>query len=406
MSLQTLVLWLSGIGSDELSCYSPLFSRLREQGALVGLRAIPIVTPPVTSHQLLTGNNPGRWGMFDVFSRRGYEVTRSGPALPSAVQAQSVLNMLESSKFTTDHKELKIQEVPAALQASDACPDCVILKCDLDGQRNDYGVVEDALEAGLRLARAEQAGFFVVSDFHRPSVRATVNINNLFLDVDLIAARETAQGHKVVEWAETLVYHMGHGQIWVNLLGREPAGIVSPGEEYERVRDVVVKTLSSRLINPATGESVVESVYKKEALYQGDFLVTAPDLVAVFKTGYGPSRRSAELSFDDTVVSPVESDQPLWAGVSPEAAEGFLLTWGEGIRKGYTGPPAALIDFAPTLLYYLGAAIAKDIDGRIIEEIFEPLRFQQYPARYEEKAALTDEEEVLIAERLRALGYL
>ncbi|MEE8367028.1 MAG: hypothetical protein V3S30_01800 [Thermoanaerobaculia bacterium] len=80
-----------------------------------------------------------------------------------------------------------------------------------------------------------------------------------------------------------------------------------------------------------------------------------------------------------------------------------------------------MLDITPTVIHYLGFAVARDMDGRVLEGIFEPRFRDQHPVRYvdtyEDQAAAAaaatpvaeelDAEELADQERaLRALGYL
>jgi predicted AlkP superfamily phosphohydrolase/phosphomutase len=71
--------------------------------------------------------------------------------------------------------------------------------------------------------------------------------------------------------------------------------------------------------------------------------------------------------------------------------DGILLALGEGARRFETGAQPRLEDVAPTLLAALGVAWDETLDGSAPEG----------PAR-----AYAPDEEALVAERLRRLGYL
>ncbi|MGD2207300.1 MAG: alkaline phosphatase family protein, partial [Anaerolineae bacterium] len=70
-----------------------------------------------------------------------------------------------------------------------------------------------------------------------------------------------------VDWPRTRAYSLGNvGQIHLNVRGREPEGIVEPGEEYEAVRKEIIARLRE-LRDPETQEPVVQDVYCREQLY-------------------------------------------------------------------------------------------------------------------------------------------
>ena len=100
--------------------------------------------------------------------------------------------------------------------------------------------------------------------------------------------------------------------------------------------------------------------------------------------------------------------------------EGIFLAAGPHIRHSATIDGASVLDIAPTLLHYLGLPVAKDMDGKVLEDLFEPGFGKSHPIRYvasyedppgsepasepAEEYAAEDLEENLAA--LQALGYV
>ena len=96
--------------------------------------------------------------------------------------------------------------------------------------------------------------------------------------------------------------------------------------------------------------------------------------------------------------------------------EGVFIAKGPDIRP-HCEVRADIMDLAPTILYTLGEAIPPNMDGRVIQEIFEkgvpePLDMgteisrDGVPITREGTTPLSEEEERSIGERLRSLGYL
>jgi arylsulfatase A-like enzyme len=75
---------------------------------------------------------------------------------------------------------------------------------------------------------------------------------------------------------------------------------------------------------------------------------------------------------------------------------------------------AHLIDVAPTILYALGLPVPEDMDGRVLIEVFTQEHLAANPVRQRSPSTAlpavakhADEKaDAIIAERLRALGYL
>jgi tetratricopeptide (TPR) repeat protein len=102
--------------------------------------------------------------------------------------------------------------------------------------------------------------------------------------------------------------------------------------------------------------------------------------------------------------------------------DGIFLAAGPRIRRGADIQDASVLDITPTLLHYLGFAVARDMDGKVIEGIFEPEFWNENPVRYVDTYEAEDAEgaspaaevaeapsEAELAEqmrRLQALGYV
>jgi tetratricopeptide (TPR) repeat protein len=102
--------------------------------------------------------------------------------------------------------------------------------------------------------------------------------------------------------------------------------------------------------------------------------------------------------------------------------DGIFLAAGPHIRRGAEIHDASVLDITPTLLHYLGLAVARDMDGKVIEGIFEPEFWNEHPIRYvtsyededgegtspaaEVAGTPSDAELAEQMRRLQALGYV
>ena len=186
--------------------------------------------------------------------------------------------------------------------------------------------------------------------------------------------------------------------VWINLRGREAEGRVAP-ESYERVRDQVIAALRDWKI-PGRGP-VVAAARRREEVYEGPYLARAPDIVVelALDRGYGLSLVPTPWTTGAGFLALRElADEELQGGRGrgmngTHRSEGILITVGPGTpNAGLAG--ATLVDVAPSLLRTLG--IPQPEPG----EAFDGAAWGT-PRR-----AYTPEEDRLVAERLRALGYL
>lgn len=205
--------------------------------------------------------------------------------------------------------------------------------------------------------------------------------------------KNTLQGlqpRKEINWLKTKAYTIDGKSIYINLKRREPDGVVSPDLEYERMRREIIKRLY-RLVDPETGNQVVEKVFKKEEIYFGPHVERAPDLIAKFKRTY---RHSTKLE----PHLPVIAQEDWYSGVHHDCEDAFYSISGEGLSKGKYDN-IAILDVPAIILYLMGLPIPKDMDGKVLTEIFEPEILKMYPVRYVEPLS----EKARIKEKIKRL---
>jgi predicted AlkP superfamily phosphohydrolase/phosphomutase len=211
-----------------------------------------------------------------------------------------------------------------------------------------------------------------------------------------------------VEWSRTRAYSFGStaGQIYLNLKGREPLGIVSPGKEEEEVRKEIIRELQ-RLVDEETGEQVVGEIYRKEDLYHGPHLKDAPDIVFLPKTleiaAFGEYEFASHRMIDYS-----------WGVSGSHRMDGLITMKGKPFRQGTTLQGARIIDLAPSVLYLLGLPVPGAMDGEVLRQAFLETAFEERPVRViDEKTSpdslpeeiYSDEEEEELKRRLKTLGY-
>lgn len=211
-----------------------------------------------------------------------------------------------------------------------------------------------------------------------------------------------------VDWSQTVAYSIGStaGQIYLNLKGREPEGIVSPGIESEKIKDEIIRELND-LADEETGEKIIEKIYRKEEIYFGPHLSEAPDILFISK------------NFENAAFGEYEfaSDRILdysWGISGSHRMDGLLIIKGKQIKEGLKVEGPQIIDLAPSVLYLLGLPIPKDMDGKVIQDVFSEQSFDEQPIQFIEEASFgfspqevySQEEEEELKKQLRALGYL
>lgn len=205
-----------------------------------------------------------------------------------------------------------------------------------------------------------------------------------------------------VDWSRTVAYSMGHvGQIYLNVAGREPQGIVTE-ENYREQRDAVIEALKD--LRDEEGRPLVTDIILREETYHGPYADKGPDLHVVLDD-YNVIAFPLFATNNKILTRQIRGDSGC------HRREGIFIAHGPNIRPQGRLPEANILDLAPTILSILQRSVPRHLDGRVLEEIYvEPL-----PTAYEDgpdeqalpdRRALQSDEEDQIEERLRNLGYL
>ena len=222
-------------------------------------------------------------------------------------------------------------------------------------------------------------------------------------------SRRLVLSFRDVDWRRTAAYSppgLSIGSLMVNLRGREPAGSVEPGAEYEAVRAQLVERLET-LVQELIGADAGEQIYTSEALYGAGPGSTAPDVMFLpLDAGYLPTNL-----FDFLDNRPVTKSR-VWPG--NHRMDGVLIAHGPQVRRGHRLEGASIIDVAPTLLHLLGCPVPDDMDGRPLVEILRADGASLPPVRtcepvephFGDGTDLTDAERDEMIARLRSLGYI
>ncbi|HLG31331.1 MAG TPA: alkaline phosphatase family protein, partial [Candidatus Brocadiales bacterium] len=183
-----------------------------------------------------------------------------------------------------------------------------------------------------------------------------------------------------IDWKSTRVFSGEHAAtLRINLKGREPNGIVEAGNEYETLRNWVIRELEV-LEHPVTKERLIEKVYKREELYQGPYLETAPDLL-IWRNDSG--HRILRKVFRDNnrpVISTLKSKGVDACGT--HTLYGIFVAKGTGIRKGVSISTPNIFDLFPTILHSLQLPIPRAIDGKVITEMYDDSYLKANPVKY------------------------
>jgi len=178
-----------------------------------------------------------------------------------------------------------------------------------------------------------------------------------------------------VDWPRTKAFSIGSfGQVYINLSGIRPQGIVNPGKEYEELKDKICDQALS-LRDPRTGEPLVERVYRREDVYSGPSIDRAPDLIV-------QPRGWEYMAFGHADFGSNQLVEPITGLSGHHRPDGVLILSGAGVKPGTQLRDASILDLAPTILHAFGLKVPRDFDGRVLSEAFEPSSLLSQPVEY------------------------
>ncbi len=132
--------------------------------------------------------------------------------------------------------------------------------------------------------------------------------------------------------------------------------------EYEELRDKIISKLRN-FRDPANNGKIFQIVEKRESVYSGEYSKLGPDVVVVPISNY-----QNVFSYEsDKLVEDIKLHHP---GRHFSDMHGIFLANGYDVRKG-TIKNASIMDIFPTVLHILGVPVPKDVDGKVLTEIFK-----------------------------------
>ena len=220
-----------------------------------------------------------------------------------------------------------------------------------------------------------------------------------------VAREAKGRTFAAIDWSQTRAFASPIPQqgVFLNLKGRERFGIVEPHEAESLKAEIRMRFQD--LMGP-DGKPATDRVHLSQDVFHGDALEGAPDVLPVL--------RDHRFELDDELFhrEPFSDVSHLPRGV--HHPDGIVIVAGPGTAPS-TNIAAHVMDLLPTLLYQADLAIPEGLDGELIRGAFDPGYLQDRPikttsplssASKDEASPYSEEEEAMIEESLRGLGYL
>jgi len=191
------------------------------------------------------------------------------------------------------------------------------------------------------------------SDLHGAGVDG-----NLFVKWGFTSLKKSADGKYLpeVDWENTKAIKTRMNEIYINLKGKYPTGIVEPEDKWQLEEEIITKLYE--LKSPETGMRMVSlALRSKDAVHFGLGGPECGDIVFFTTDGYNQDHGDG---LSTTIGTTHTSQSPIFAAA------------GVGIKKGfYTDRVIREIDVAPTVATLGGVRMPAQCEGAPVYQIFE-----------------------------------
>ncbi len=147
------------------------------------------------------------------------------------------------------------------------------------------------------------------------------------------------------------------GAVRINLVGREPNGLVEPGAEYDALCDQLTKDLRE-IVNLDTGKALVDQVIRVDDVCSGPYRRDLPDLFVTW------NRQKPILRIGSPKIGEISRPYP-GNRTGDHNAECLFVASGPTIPPGRLEHPVSIFDIAPSILHLLGMEFPK-AEGKVI----------------------------------------
>lgn len=279
-----------------------------------------------------------------------------------------------------------------------------------------YRFVDQRIASVLALL-PDETTVMVISDHGAGALRGAVAINEwLIAQGYLKLSKEPKEAvpltPDLVNWAATTAWGEGgyYARIFLNVRGRETHGKVSQ-DEYECLREELANKLLA--MRDARGVSMRNAVLRPREIYSVCRNVP-PDLMVYFDD---LNYRSSGTVGEGKIFPEANGEGMDEANHKPNGVfiMARLVDVRHGRQMGRRIVPISCMDIVPTVLHELGNSIPLDLRGKAVAlepEMAVPSDRQtgilspQASTAESEATGFTEEEEAIITQRLRDLGYM
>lgn len=211
----------------------------------------------------------------------------------------------------------------------------------------------------------------VASDHGMVPCHTKVSLNNILRKAGLLELKEENGTLKPDLSKTKAIQSINRHYIDINLQGRDPGGIVSPGD-YEKVRGKVIEALSNLQDSRFSNEPLLHVFRKEEGETLGIYGERAGDIFYISCPGY--KYPSHFYPADGTILEELQESDARHPFYQPSLQDvrGVFLVFGKGVKKGMRlRRPIRPVDIAPTIAHLLDIPLPKNNEGRVLYEMLD-----------------------------------
>jgi predicted AlkP superfamily phosphohydrolase/phosphomutase len=163
--------------------------------------------------------------------------------------------------------------------------------------------------------------------------------------------------------------------IRLNLVDREPDGVLRPGRESDEFCDQLAHDLLA-IVDDRTDAPLIAAVSRTDSLYTGarrdalpDLLVEWSDAVVTGTSAYADGR-GAQVRARSPKIGALDGWNG-WSRTGEHVPAGMFVYAGPGVTVASRDVPVRLMDFHPTICALMSLP-APDVDGDLIPELVAP----------------------------------
>jgi len=270
---------------------------------------------------------------------------------------------------------------------------------------------------------------FIVSDHGFSPLHNLIYVNKILMDLGLLSVKAQYKddimnisngevdpedlihplvNFDLIDWKKTLCFmptETSQG-LRLNVKGREPEGIIEQKDIQKNIEGIIESLKSYK--DPKSNCPAFSHLFKKDEIYQGDYVDLAPDIVFL-----NESIRGLPIT---SLTSGAVVKRSSWR-TGHHSRYGIFIAAGHHIKGNHDIEHIEVYDLAPTVLYSLGLPIPECMDGSIQFEIFKESFVKENPVRFlkddkfnhdpdKTEEVYSKEDNELLTNRLKSLGYL